>query len=584
MPPSKPPPSALPWIEKARLKRASVLNSIPKEWRLDPIPPPSQVPNVCSYLDSILPPHENEIARMPAHKLASEIAQGTYSALQVTTIFCHRAALAHQLTNCCSEIFFDAALDRARALDSYYQQNDNQVLGPLHGVPISLKDQFNVQGSSSAVGFVYAVDSPVKSPDQESLIVQILRDAGAIFYVKGTVPMGMMSAETFSNIYGQTLNSINRNLASGGSTGGDAVLLASNAAPLSVGTDIGGSLRIPSAMHGLRALKPSTSRFPYFQVENTMPDQPVMPSVIGPIAKSIDDLDLFAKIVLDANPWNHDAKVPPIPWKDTANVLTPPPPKIKSQFQNSQYIPPPKKYFTFAMEKWDGMYMPHPPIIRAQKLLRQALEKAGHQVIEWDFPDLPQIVATAHEIYQADDHKDIRDRAAKSGEPVIPQIVRPEEALNPPKVKSVTDHWEHARKKYHWQQQVLKYWNSTITKTRTGEPVDAWISPIWSTTSWIPGDMDKVPGSYAMVQNVLDLPAVTFPVTTVDKSIDKPLASGEYKPVSERDKVLQEYYDPELYHGMPVVLELVTRRYQEEQAIALTRVVEAALSSYQSTQ
>lgn len=545
-----------PWKIIAKKKYEAVLNAIPKEWRLTEVPSPQSVPNVLVFLNSILPDSENEITSLSATKLASEIAQGKYSAEQVIKAFCKRAAYVHQLTNSCSEIFFDRALQRAKQLDEFYKR-EKKVVGPFHGVPISLKDQFNVEGIDSAVGFVGLLNKPIPK-NQQSLVVDILEGSGAIFYVKGAVPMGMMSAETYSHIYGQTLNSLNRNLSAGGSTGGDAALIAANAAPMAVGTDIGGSVRIPTSFHGIHGLRPSTSRFPYLNVTNTMADQPVMPSVIGPLSKHLEDIDLFAKVVLAEEPWNRDAKVPPIPWKPLKSVL-------------------PNRPLTFAFEKWDHIYMPHPPILRAQEVLKKKLKEAGHFVYEWEADDYQSIVNTAHEIYQADDHKDIRDKAALSGEPVIPQIMRPGEADGPPHVKTVPEHWEHARKKYLHQQRILEYWNSTAKLTPSGEPFDCWVSPVFSAISWRPGDMHSVPGSYAMVQNVLDLPSVVIPVTTSDKEIDN-CVDPNYKAVSERDQKLQDYYDPELYHGMPASLQLVTRRYQEEKAVALAMVAMEALN------
>lgn len=296
------------WQETAELKRKNVAAQVPKEWMLERVPTPEEEPNAYEYLKKCLPKEENDIADLTIIELAQEIARGTFSSLQVTTIFCRRAALLHQLTNCCSEIFFARALDRAKELDQYFAQND-KVIGPLHGIPISLKDQVNLEGIDSAIGYVSLVNKPIKRA-QISNIANILDDLGAVLYVKTTTPVAMMSAETVSNIYGSTLNSCNRKVSCGGSSGGEGALVGARASLLGLGTDIGGSVRIPSGFQGLYGLRGSSNRLPYCNIRNSMANQPLVCSVVGPMATDIEDLKLFTKLVIDSKPWLKDPKCP----------------------------------------------------------------------------------------------------------------------------------------------------------------------------------------------------------------------------------------------------------------------------------
>ena len=96
-----------------------------------------------------------------------------------------------------------------------------------------------------------------ESTSEESLLVGILANLGAVFYVKTTTPTAMMMMETVSNVWGETRNAYHSGTTSGGSSGGEGVLLAMRGSPLGVGTDIGGSIRIPSAFNFLYGLKPS---------------------------------------------------------------------------------------------------------------------------------------------------------------------------------------------------------------------------------------------------------------------------------------------------------------------------------------
>ena len=96
-----------------------------------------------------------------------------------------------------------------------------------------------------------------EATSEETVLVSILAKLGAVFYVKTNVPTAMMMMETINNVWGETKGAYHSGTSCGGSSGGEAVLLAMKGSPLGVGTDIGGSIRIPSAFNGLYGLKPT---------------------------------------------------------------------------------------------------------------------------------------------------------------------------------------------------------------------------------------------------------------------------------------------------------------------------------------
>lgn len=158
-------------------------------------------------------------------------------------------------TNCLTEILFPEALKRAQFLDDHLEKT-GEVIGPLHGLPISLKDCMITPPHPSSLGMAcYA--NEFTTPDQETILVSILAKLGAVFYVKTAVPVAMMMMETISNIWGETNGAYHSGTSSGGSSGGEGVLLAMRGSPLGVGTDIGGSIRIPSSFNHLFGLKPT---------------------------------------------------------------------------------------------------------------------------------------------------------------------------------------------------------------------------------------------------------------------------------------------------------------------------------------
>ena len=144
---------------------------------------------------------------------------------------------------------------RAKFLDDYLEKN-GEVIGPLHGLPISMKDCFIIPPHPASLGMAcYANET--HTPQQASVIVDILASLGAVFYVKTNVPVAMMMMETINHVWGETTGAYHTGTSPGGSSGGEAVLLAMRGSPLGIGTDIGGSIRIPSSFNGLYGLKPT---------------------------------------------------------------------------------------------------------------------------------------------------------------------------------------------------------------------------------------------------------------------------------------------------------------------------------------
>lgn len=120
-------------------------------------------------------------------------------------------------------------------MDAHIEKTGKPI-GPLHGLPVSLKDNFNLKGLDATIGFVCFVGDPA---DDDACLAKMLQEAGAVFYVKTNVPTAMMIAETLNNTFGRTTQPGNRSTTCGGSSGGEAALLAFKGSPLGVGTDIG---------------------------------------------------------------------------------------------------------------------------------------------------------------------------------------------------------------------------------------------------------------------------------------------------------------------------------------------------------
>jgi len=165
------------WKETVDKKQKALLALIPEKWRI----PNSQLPlesqrSVVSFFEtsSLLTSEELVITELKVQELARKIASGEYTATKVCQAYCHRAAIAHQLVNCLLEISFDTAFEQAKELDEYFHKYGRTV-GLLHGVPVSLKDQFRVKGLESSIGYVGFLG---KVDEQESVLTACLRKAG----------------------------------------------------------------------------------------------------------------------------------------------------------------------------------------------------------------------------------------------------------------------------------------------------------------------------------------------------------------------------------------------------------------------
>lgn len=145
--------------------------------------------------------------------------------------------------------------------------------------------------------------------------MDVLLSLGSVLYVKTNVPTAMMIAESVNNTFGRTVNPFDRKLTSGGSSGGESALIAFGGSCLGVGTDIGGSLRIPAACTGIFTIRPSLGRFPTGGAKSGLMGQEAVMSVNGPMGRTLEDLEVFASAVVGAEPWRVDPRCVPIPWR-----------------------------------------------------------------------------------------------------------------------------------------------------------------------------------------------------------------------------------------------------------------------------
>ena len=194
---------------------------------------------------------------------------------------------------------FDRALDAARTADAALARGESK---PLLGIPLTVKESYNIAGLPTTWGFPAQKDFVAK---EDALSVTRVKDAGGVILGKTNVPVGLGDWQSYNTIYGATNNPYDLGRTPGGSSGGSSAALAAGYGALSLGSDIGGSLRVPAFHCGVYAHKPTFELVP--RRGHTPPPLPPLPfnrdlSVIGPMARGAADLTLLLDVIAGPDP------------------------------------------------------------------------------------------------------------------------------------------------------------------------------------------------------------------------------------------------------------------------------------------
>ncbi|KAL4954404.1 amidase signature domain-containing protein [Aspergillus filifer] len=525
-----------PWQAIATKKREEVAAKIPAEWRL-----PAKytkdvsetstasvlhVPRECGLLS----PTELEITEnYDAAALVEAIAAAKYTAEEVAVAFCKRAGIAQQLSACLTEIFFDEAIAHAKELDEYFQKT-GKTKGPFHGLPISVKDSFNVKGYDTTVGFVSFIGR--SSATANAPLVDILLDLGAVLYVKTNIPQTMMTADSENNIFGRVLNPHNPSLTAGGSSGGAGALVAMRGTLLSVGTDIAGSIRIPALCCGTFGFKPTAGRIPYGgQLSGARKGSPGIVPCAGPLATTFADLKLFMDTIMSANPWDRDPTTLAVPWRDIPAAKEGP--------------------LTIGVVGADSVYSFQPPVRRALDAAVAALKNAGHTVkVLENVPSISEAATLSFKLFSLDPSQSALKHIEASGEPPIRSLKSsiPDFGGKAFTIEDVFDfNAQRAEIVAAWHQIWLENGLHAIIMPghgKTAGPHDTYGHP-----------------PYTVVWNLVDWPACVIPYGRVDPSLD----SGDAD------------FDPNIVQNAPCSIQVIGRRFHDEELLSTASVIAGCL-------
>ncbi|CAM1504359.1 Fc.00g019500.m01.CDS01 [Cosmosporella sp. VM-42] len=511
---------------------------------------------------------DREIINKPIEELVQDVHKDFTKAADYLQTYGKVAVKAHEKTNCVTEVMLSSA-------EKWITDGSINLKGPLAGIPISLKDTIEVAGYDSTVGMSinFGNAKPV-----DGATTRLLKDAGAVPYVKTNVPITLLSFESSNDVWGQSTNPYNKKYTPGGSTGGEGAILALGGR-IGIGSDVAGSVRCPAHFSGIYALKCSTGRWLKSGMCTSMPGQDGVPAVYSPMARTLNDLTYFTRAFIQMKPWKYDFTCHPLPWREE---------------QEKEYS---ENKLRVGILRTDNVVDPSPACKRALEMTEAALRKAGHEIVELDPPSPYEALCLASILLNSDGLETVmsffrwgewNDRGSNQMRWYM-NLPRPVKYVHYLWVKYVRrdpiwagllrnwrpqsgyEIWQLNAKREAYKRRWFEYWDEV--------DIDCLISPPNATPAVPHNGMHDAVSScgYTFLFNLLDYSAGVLPVTHVDKVKDRLPGDFSLRKLNGVAQGAYKLYDAEAMHGLPVGVQVVGRRLEEEKVLAIMKRVEDAL-------
>ena len=499
---------------------------------------------------------------MSAREIAARIAARDIPAAEIVEHFIARLKIVNNRLNAVTVELFDSARKTAAKFDEALLRGEK--LAPLAGLPVTIKECFDLAGTASTFGLPSRRDVIETADDP---YVAALRAAGAIPIAKTNVPQLLIFTESDNPLYGRTNNPWNVERSCGGSSGGEAALIAAGASPLGLGNDIGGSLRVPAAFCGITSIRPTAGRTPDRCGHGLPIGQQAIISQVGPMAKRVEDLTMALRILERAR----DTQLEPGPeLGDPATVDL--------------------ARLRFATFTDDGEFPVAPAARRAVAEAAQMLISAGAKRVEWRKPALSQVNDLFFACLSADRgagykrmlHGNRIDRRVRS---LLLTAQTPAWLRGILRSALVAMGQQHSATLFgrlasgsadaYWQtvEAMMRFRRELLQSldTADGGPIDFILCPAYAVPAQRHGAslMMPLPGAYAPLANVTGLPAGIVPVTRV-------LPGEESDRPESRDQVERTARESERASaGLPVAVQVIARPWRDHVALAAMAAIEA---------
>ncbi|KAL9102340.1 MAG: hypothetical protein Q9163_002490 [Psora crenata] len=525
---------------------------------------------------SAISPADRSLLSKPISELVQDVHAHRLAPIDILRCYGKIALRAHEKTNCLTEIMMPEAEGWLEA-DGRSGRGGVNLKGPLAGIPVSLKDTFAVGGFDVTIGYSHYAGKPCA---EDGNVVKILKAAGAVPYVKTNLPTTLLSFESSNDVWGRCLNPHNTKYSPGGSTGGESALLAYGGGRIGIGSDVAGSVRVPAHFAGIYSLRCSTGRWPKMGTNTSMPGQEGVPSVCSPMARTLEDLVYFSRSFIGMRCWRWDHTVHPIAWRDD----------VVWETQK-------KERFKVGVLRTDGVVDPSPACARALEKTVSALRFQGHECIDISPPSPYLALQIASNLLTSDGCRTFLSyfRTGETNDPGARQmslymkIPRPFKYLYYLWVKYVRRDEVWAGLLAEWQEKS-SYEQWKWVKTREaykalwhewwhGQELDFLVTPVNATPAVPHMGMKEAVSScgYTFLFNLLDYTCGIIPVTKVDSITDQLPETFQFRRLNGVAKGAYTHYDADAMHGLPVAVQIVGQRLEEEKVLTIMERVEDAL-------
>ncbi|EYF01783.1 amidase [Chondromyces apiculatus] len=506
-----------------------------------------------------------DLTQHSASRLAALLAEGAISAEETARAHLDRIEALDPKLHAFTTVFRDEALAEARRADD--ERRRGEVRGPLHGLPVTIKESLDMAGQASTLGLLSRRELRATS---DAAIVQLLKRAGAVVLGRTNVSQLLLFHESRNALFGQTANPWSLDHTPGGSSGGEAAAIASGMSPLGIGTDIGGSIRVPAHFAGIAGIKPTLDLWPNRGSNGALLGQELIRSQLGPMARTARDLALAFSALDPAALSAMDARVPPLALPDPATVDI-------AGLRVGFYVN-------------DGMLPPSAAVARAVTKATSALHARGATVVPFTPPAIPETVFGYFSALTSDGGATVA--ALLKGAEVDPSLQSLRAlAMLPPLARTTAARVAGLAGERRLQRLLesvgerptsglwrltatLRQRRDAIFAAMQAERLDVVLCPPHATAA-LPhgGSRDfALAGSYAMLWNVCQFPAGVVPVTRVRPDETHRL---DCKDRLERRAAAVD----EKSAGLPVGVQVVGFPYRDHVVLAAMIAIEEALQS-----
>jgi fatty acid amide hydrolase len=507
------------------------------------------------------------VADLSAREIVARIASGDLSSADVVEHFIARLKAVNGKLNAVTTDLSASARRAAAAVDQALARGEK--LGPLAGLPVTIKECFDLAGTASTFGLSTRRDEIERQDDP---YVAALRAAGAIPIAKTNLPQLMIFTETDNPLYGRTNNPWDPERSCGGSSGGEAAVIAAGASPLGLGNDIGGSLRIPAAFCGITSIRPTAGRLPDHCAHGLPVGQTAIVSQVGPMARYVEDVIMGLRVLDRARD----------PFASPGPELGDPTSVDLSRLR-------------FAVFTDDGEFPVSPAVKRAVAEASHILTAAGATPVAWKPPPLSRAIDFLFASLSADRTATLRrllrgnrvDRRVRplvllGGMPVWLRSVAGGllDALGQDRLArnmrrfasgSVDDYWQTVEAIAAFRLELLRSLDHA-----DGGPADFILCPAYALPAVRHGATEymPMPGAYAPLANVSGFPAGVVPVTRVR-------ANEESDRAPSRDLIERVARETERGSaGLPIAVQVIARPWRDHVALAAMAQIEAAARNH----